>query len=117
MVLNTHISAVHFRIEMAGQAAEHAISALMNHRIIIGRNKLAEVIDNLQHAISYLKGAGTFPAQLQQVEALKAFYVQQIGLLRVINVRDSPKVATVLYGNQGSLLSADPFYGGVLATT
>lgn len=115
MAINTHLAAVHFRIEMGGQAAEHAISALNNHRLMLGRARLAEVITNLQHAISYLKTAGTFPAELQAVESLKEFYVKQLGQLSIINVRDTPKVAAAIYANQGNLLQADPFYGNLVA--
>lgn len=109
--MDTHLAAVHFRIIMAGTAAEHAVSALMSRRVLIGRQKLAEVLENLKHAHDYLKGAGTFPDLLSYVDGLIAFYNALYQKARIVNVMEAPKMAAAVYANQGNLAAADPYLG------
>ena len=109
--VNTHLAAVHFRIIMAGIAAEHAVSALMSRRVLIGKQKLAEVLENLKHAHDYLQGAGTFPDLLSYVDGLISFYTTLFQKTRVVNVMEAPKLASAVYANQGNLAAADPYLG------
>jgi hypothetical protein len=111
MALSNHLSAVHFRVQMAGEAAEHTISEAMAGRPLAARGAIQRVIDNLNHAAAYLKSAGTYPQLQSYVDELIVFYRNLANKLRVVNLRDIKSVGQEIYNAQGALLAADPFAG------
>ncbi len=104
--VDTHLAAVHFRVEMAGIAAEEAIEALKTRRIFMGRVRTMAVAGHLQHAADYLRESGGYPSLLGYVEQLRAFYAAEA--TKILRPTEAPKVAAALYANQGNLVAADP---------
>ena len=96
---------------MAGEAAEHTVTFALAGRVLAARGEMQKIVDNLNHAITYLTTAGTFPQLLAYVEDLKKFYTDQAGKMRIVNMRDAKAIGADIYNAQGSLLAADPFVG------
>ncbi|MBF6555557.1 MAG: hypothetical protein IVW52_05195 [Acidimicrobiales bacterium] len=106
MPVPDHLAAVHFRVQLAGQSIEHAISLLKSRRVFQGRMHVQQAVGDLQHAASYLKASGQYPALLSYTEALIAFYTGEAA--RVVRPANAPAVGDALYSAQGNLLQADP---------
>lgn len=123
MSLSQHLAAVHFRIIMAGESAEHAVSMFMGNHMDAGMGMVKEVIDNLSHAKAYLVTSGNHPRLLAYIESLITFYD---GILQKGNASGafpiirgfiektsdpslSSQIGSQVYNNQGNLLAADPF--------
>ncbi len=104
--VDTHLAAVHFRVEMAGIAAEEAIEALKTRRIFMGRVRTMAVAGHLQHAVDYLRESGGYPSLLGYVEQLRVFYAAEAS--KILRPTEATKVAAALYANQGNLVAADP---------
>jgi hypothetical protein len=105
---------------MAGEAAEFAVQYLKDQprRIILGRQQLQQVIENLSHARDYLQTSGVDPERLRYVQMLIGFYQGLLGQLGMLTAPvNASKVANAIYGAQGSLLSAAPFLTNSLPTT
>lgn len=118
--LNADLSAVFFRVMLAGQAAEFAVQYLKDQprRVLLGRQQLQLVIEHLTHARDYLQTSGVDPERLRYVQMLITFYqglITQLGMLTA--PANAPKVAAAVYGAQGSLLSAAPYLSNSLPTT
>jgi len=96
--VDTHLDAVHYRIEMAGIAAAEAIEALKTRRIFVGRVRTMAVVGHLQHAAHYLRESGGYPRLLGYVEQLKAFYAAEAtkilrGSLALVRISSGPREA------------------------
>jgi len=118
LTLNPHLSAVHFRINMAGQAAEHAVEMFAINRPDAGAGYLKEIISDLQHCVVYLETSGQYSELLAQIKSLISFYTTQITkingnglrlLTRFTDPKVSVQVGNAIYLHQGYLLAADPY--------
>ncbi|MGI0068252.1 MAG: hypothetical protein ACREB9_07585 [Thermoplasmata archaeon] len=106
MPVDTHLAAVHYRVQQAGQALEYAITFLNGRRMFQGIVQIRQAVSHLQHAQSYLLESGQYPDLLAYVGTLVAFYNGEIG--KVVRPTNAPAVGAGLYGNQANLLAADP---------
>jgi hypothetical protein len=111
MAIDQHLAAVHFRIQMAGEAAEHTIDEANNGRPLAARGAIQRVIDNLNHVVAYLTVAGTYPQLLSYVVERISFYKAQANRLRIVNLKEIKSVGEDIYNAQGLLLGADPYLG------
>ena len=97
---------------MAGQSAEYAVQYLKDspRRVLLGRQQLQLVIENLAHAKDYLQTSGVDPPRLAYVQSLISFYQGLLGKLGMVTaVGNASTVAKAIYGAQGSLLEAAPY--------
>lgn len=101
-----HLSAVHFRVQMAGQVLEYAVQFFRSRRVFAGVARVREAVSHLQHAESYLRASGQYSELLAYVGKLVAFYNAEIP--KVVRPMNAPAVGAEIYANQGNLLAADP---------
>ena len=114
--ISPHLAAVHFRIIMAGQAAETSIAMYLSNHPMSGAGFLQTVIDDLKHCITYLTAAGDHPGLLMYISNLIEFYTGIVSqsvpggpILRFSDPTASPRIGNEIYMHQGKLLGADPF--------
>lgn len=106
MTVDTHLAAVHYRVALAGQSLEFAIAFLNGRRVFRGLEHINAAVSHLQHAVSYLKSSGQYPALLTYVGQLVQFYRGEAA--KVMRPANAPAVAAEIYANQGNLLAGDP---------
>jgi hypothetical protein len=100
------LASLHFRVEMAGAAAEQAIAFLSQREVLRGRMAVQSVVFNLTAAASRLRASGQYPDQLSYVEKLIQFYAAKMSA--VMRPAVGPAIAAELAANQANLLAAAP---------
>lgn len=100
------LAAVHFRVQMAGQALEFAAAFLQGRRVFQGLTQIRQAAAHLQHASAHLKSSGQYPDLARFVDGLVAFYNAEIP--KLVRPMSAPAVATEVFNNQANLLLADP---------
>lgn len=120
-MISPHIAAVHFRVLMAGMAAEQSVEMFAINRPDAGAGYLTQVVSNLQHVVAYLELAGDHQQLLAYVKNLISYYEQQIVMVdgrgpriitRFVDPGIAKQVGNNVYMHQGYLLQADPLHGG-----
>ena len=109
MAPDPRLAGIHFRVQMAGEAAEQAITALRSMRIFQARQLLQSVASHLETAAGYATGLSVNPQLAAYLSIQAKFYHAEAAKIRLPS--SAPPIAAEVLANQGTLLAADPASG------
>lgn len=100
------LAAVHYRVDLAGQALEAAVTTLRSTRMFRGVVEIRQAVAHLTAAHQALQASGKYPTLSVYFATLIAFYQGEVQ--RLFRPANAGPVADEIAANQGNLLQADP---------